>query len=111
MERDDVLGNLVSELRRGTVVLGVLASLGKPAYGYSLIERLSGAGLSVEANTLYPLLRRLEGQGLLTSSWDTTGAKPRKYYALTDFGGEVLRELTRQWYATQHNLTNILGGN
>jgi len=107
---DDLLGNLVQEMRRGTVVLCVLASLVEPTYGYSLIERLSGTGIAVEANTLYPLLRRLESQGLLVSTWNTDGAKPRKYYSLTGLGREVLGELTRQWQTTVRAMDNILKG-
>lgn len=108
MKREDLLGNLVLEMRRGTVVLGVLASLRQPAYGYGLIERLSATGIAVEANTLYPLLRRLEGQGLLVSTWNTDGAKPRKYYALTDLGGEVLGEMRVQWQTTVRAMEGIL---
>ena len=108
MDRDDILLNLVSEMRRGTLVLCVLASLDEPTYGYSLIEELAGTGLAIEANTLYPLLRRLESQGLLEATWNTDGAKPRKYYALTTLGGQVLTELTKQWRATVAAMDAIL---
>ena len=65
------------ELRRGSVLLVCLLLLRSPDYGYGLLERLQTSGVDVDANTLYPLLRRLEAQGLLTSEWDTEGARPR----------------------------------
>lgn len=97
MERDAILSALAQELRRGTVVLSVLATLRQPKYGYSLVSELGEKGLPVEANTLYPLLRRLEAQGLLQSSWELGGAKPRKYYAVTPLGEEIYQALKRQW--------------
>ncbi|MDR0531933.1 MAG: PadR family transcriptional regulator [Oscillospiraceae bacterium] len=108
MERADIVGGFVAELRRGTVILCVLASLGEPTYGYSLMETLGRTGIPVEANTLYPLLRRLEGQGLLASAWDTGGAKPRKYYSLTEFGREIREELKERWQSTVQNMNQIL---
>jgi len=108
MEQENLVPNLVLEMRRGTVVLVVLASLSEPMYGYNLVEHLSGTGVAVEANTLYPLLRRLESQELLTSSWNTDGAKPRKYYTLTDRGRQVLAELTQHWHAITASLEQIL---
>ena len=68
MDKDDLVSGFLLELRRGMVILCVLAKLRRPAYGYQLITDLAETGLPVEANTLYPLLRRLEGQGLLESS-------------------------------------------
>ena len=64
--------------------------------------------MPVEANTLYPLLRRLEGQGLLQSSWETGGAKPRKYYRRTPMGDEVLSALTRHWKRTAESVDDLL---
>ena len=97
MDKSELISGFLLELRRGTIVLCVLAKLREPAYGYSLITSLSETGISVEANTLYPLLRRLEGQGLLESSWSTEGTKPRKYYVITALGKEVLSVLERHW--------------
>lgn len=97
MDKQEILAGQVLEMRRGTIVLCVLACLQTPMYGYSLISRLEAGGITVEANTLYPLLRRLEGQGLLESSWETDGAKPRKYYRLTALGREVYAELAAHW--------------
>jgi len=109
-KKEEIISSFLLELRRGTVILCVLSMLKAPTYGYSLISDLSGTGFAIEANTLYPLLRRLEGQGLLESSWNTEGAKPRKYYTTTDFGKEVLTELTRHWESTTHSMEKILEG-
>lgn len=93
----EIVEGLVSELRRGTVVLSVLSQLGDKEYGYSLVQLLAQKGMAVEANTLYPLLRRLEGQGLLRSEWDTDEAKPRKYYSRTPLGDSVYAALKKEW--------------
>ena len=86
------------ELRRGTSSLACLALLASaPDYGYHLIERLAALGLDVEANTLYPLLRRLEKQGLLTFEWDTTQARPRKTYRTSPAGEELIAVLRQDW--------------
>lgn len=96
-DEKDLLSGLVLELRRGTVVLSVLSRLSEPKYGYALVQDLEEHGVSIDANTLYPLLRRLEGQGLLESRWETGGSKPRKYYCRTQAGTEIYRALRRQW--------------
>ncbi|MCL2404441.1 MAG: PadR family transcriptional regulator [Defluviitaleaceae bacterium] len=109
MRNDELLAGFLQEMRRGTIIICVLAKLRQSAYGYNLIAELSQTGIPIEANTLYPLLRRLESQGLLKSAWNTTdGAKPRKYYATTDFGLEVLAELKKHWQEAVHNMNNIL---
>ena len=105
----EIMAGLASELRRGTVVLGVLTLLTQPTYGWSLIAQMEELGLPADGNTLYPLLRRLEKQGLLKSEWETAGAKPRKYYVITPEGDEVRRELSGQWYTTVESMTEILG--
>ena len=110
MDKDDIVSGFLLELRRGTITLCVLARLQEPTYGYHLIGHLSNCGIPVEANTLYPLLRRLEGQGLLASEWNTDGAKPRKYYCATPFGNEVLAELKKHWQATVQSMNQILEG-
>lgn len=97
MTTEETLAAHGQELRRGTVVLAALASLSEPRYGYALLEHLAGAGIDVEGNTLYPLLRRLEKQGLLTSEWNTDESRPRKFYALTAEGRDVLTALTQEW--------------
>ena len=96
-DNTEILANLVPEFRRGTLVLSVLSQLSEPVYGYSLVQDLSGKGVEVEANTLYPLLRRLEKQGLVMSEWETTSNKPRKYYMRNVKGTQVYEELKKQW--------------
>lgn len=108
MDKKEIISGLILELRRGTVVLSVLAKLNAPTYGYSLIAELADTGIAVEANTLYPLLRRLEGQGLLESSWNIEGVKPRKYYVSTALGKEVLSELKLQWQDTAQSMNKLL---
>lgn len=105
---DDHLSIHEQELRRGTVVLAALASLGTPRYGYELLSHLGDAGVEVDGNTLYPLLRRLEKQGLLSSEWNTDETRPRKFYTLTDAGRVALRELTATWRALHTSLDPIL---
>lgn len=94
---DDVVSSMVLELRRGTLVMLALSQLRTPAYGYALVKSLADHGIPIEANTLYPLMRRLEAQGLLASEWDHAGSKPRKYYRTTDKGLRVLHEVEAQW--------------
>jgi DNA-binding PadR family transcriptional regulator len=97
MTTDATLASHLQELRRGTVVVASLTVLRTPGYGYSLLETLSDAGFEVEANTLYPLLRRLESQGLLTSAWNTDEARPRKFYRTSDAGVALAGTLSHDW--------------
>lgn len=94
---DLVLNGITQELRRGTITLAVLSQLKQPKYGYALIVFMNEKGIDIEANTLYPLLRRLEKQGILESFWDTDGTKPRKYYRLSEFGADVYSKLGAAW--------------
>ena len=96
-EERDLLAGLVMELRRGTLILSVLSQMSEAKYGYALVQSLEEKGVEIDPNTLYPLLRRLEKQGLLESRWETGGSKPRKYYQRTAYGNEIYRELKRQW--------------
>lgn len=105
--KEEVLSGLILELRRGTIVLSVLSKLKTPMYGYSLVSELSNSGFSVETNTLYPLLRRLESQGLLKSEWETGGAKPRKYYSTTDEGDEIQEKLRGHWLETVSSMNKL----
>lgn len=93
----EMKSHLIQELSRGTLTLAVLLMTEKPAYGYSLVVDLQQVGFDVEQNTLYPLLRRLEGQGLLESTWNTDENRPRKYYRLTDFGRSLSGDLAEEW--------------
>lgn len=97
MEENKLLESLTLELRRGTLILSVLSQLHNPQYGYSLVQCLEEKQVSIDPNTLYPLLRRLEKQGLLQSEWDTTETKPRKYYRRTPLGDEIYKQLKSQW--------------
>ncbi len=98
------------ELRRGIVVLAVLSLMGSAGYGYNLIQRLSVLGLDIEEGTLYPLLRRLEKQGLLQSEWDTTESRPRKYYRISVDGQAVLTAMRAEWQETVTVMRRILEG-
>ena len=77
-EEKDLLSSLLLELRRGTQTISVLSQMKEPKYGYALVQSLEEKGVAIDPNTLYPLLRRLQNQGLLESKWETSGAKPRK---------------------------------
>ncbi|MDX1807843.1 MAG: PadR family transcriptional regulator, partial [Paenisporosarcina sp.] len=81
-----LLNSLTTELRRGTLTLAVLSQLRTPQYGYSLVQRLENCGITIDQSTLYPLLRRLEKQELVTSTWNTSESRPRRYYVLSAFG-------------------------
>jgi PadR family transcriptional regulator PadR len=95
------------ELRRGTVVLACLVVLRTADYGYALLERLAELGFPVDANTLYPLLRRLEKQGLLTSDWNTDEARPRKFYRTTELGGRLADLLIEDWESIQSSIAKL----
>lgn len=89
----------LQELRRGTVVLACLRLLTEPGYGYGLLEQLQQRGFDTDANTLYPLLRRLEKQGHLTSEWNTDEARPRKFYRTSPAGRDLAAALTDDFQA------------
>lgn len=97
MDDGELLAGHVQELRRGTVVLACLSTLRSPHYGYGLLETLEAAGFSVDGNTLYPLLRRLEKQGLLTSEWNTDEPRPRKFYRVSPEGTALFETLMAEW--------------
>ncbi len=86
MEQDSLRDNFIQELRRGVIILAVLGSLREEQYGYSILKSLSDQGLDVDQGTLYPLLRRLETQGLLESKWRMEEARPRRYYVISAAG-------------------------
>lgn len=109
MEKD-LLESFLSELRRGTLILCVLSQLEEARYGYALVQRLEEKGIPIDANTLYPLLRRLEKQGLLCSEWNTAETKPRKYYKRTAYGNGIYLELVKQWRAMSAGMNDLLGG-
>ena len=107
-EEKDLMENLTSELRRGTLILSVLSQLSEAKYGYALVKSLEEKGVEIDPNTLYPLLRRLEKQGLLSSEWDVGESKPRKYYRRTFLGDDIYRELKAQWEQLSVNMERIL---
>ena len=94
---NESLENGVLEIRRGVMVLAVLSRLDQEQYGYSLIKSLAEAGLEIDQGTLYPLLRRLESQGLLQSAWRVETDRPRRYYVLSDEGRLFLPRLKKEW--------------
>jgi PadR family transcriptional regulator, regulatory protein PadR len=97
MNFSEILSGSQQELRRGTVVLACLLLLREPGYGYALLEELRDHGFPVDANTLYPLLRRLESQGMLLSEWNTLEARPRKFYRISPDGERLVTELIADW--------------
>ena len=106
----NLLDSLKTELRRGTLTLAVLSQLRTPQYGYSLVQLLEESGISIDQSTLYPLLRRLEKQGLVSSRWDTTESRPRKYYVLSEDGLVILFQLKTEWINISKELYTILRG-
>jgi DNA-binding PadR family transcriptional regulator len=104
----ELFEKLTQELRRGMLVLAVLSRLDEKRYGYDLISRLDEKGLEIEQGTLYPLLRRLEDQGLLTSEWNVEGSRPRRYYLLSPDGERMLEELAREWETIVETMQELL---
>lgn len=107
-ELNEILSSLTLELRRGTIVLSVLSQLNEPQYGYTLVKSMEEKGVSIDTNTLYPLLRRLEKQELLVSEWETDGNKPRKYYKRTELGNVVYEKLEAQWREMTESMNRLL---
>lgn len=107
-EEKEMLANLIQELRRGTLILSVLSQLQEPRYGYALVEQLEQKGVPIDPNTLYPLLRRLEKQGMLCSEWEMGESKPRKYYRRTVLGDAIYRELKVQWKCISEGMEALL---
>lgn len=96
------------ELRRGSLVMAALTALQSEAYGYALRGRLSSAGLEVDEGTLYPLIRRLEEQGLLESRWGASAeGRKRRYYTISAEGRELLQELRTEWESIRRSLDQL----
>ncbi len=110
MNLDDtaLLSNILLEMRRGTLTLAVLSQLKQPCYGYSLLQQLEKKRTNVEPGTLYPLLRRMEAQGLLESKWDTAESRPRKYYLLSRQGLEMYETLKNEWRRICEEMEGLL---
>ena len=106
MQDNQTFENVALELRRGLLVLAVMSQLAEEQYGYSLIKLLSDQGLEIDQGTLYPLLRRLESQGLLQSVWKLEEARPRRYYVISQTGRELLPRLKAEW----NSIVAMMGG-
>ena len=102
-------GRAVAGIALGMIVLAVLSQLNQEQYGYSLLKRLSSQGLDIDQGTLYPLLRRLESQGLLSSSWNTEGSRPRRYYVISSAGQEIFPRLKAEWKNIVSMMNRMLG--
>lgn len=107
-EEKDLMDNLLQELRRGTLIISVLSQLKTEKYGYALVQSLEKQGVYIETNTLYPLLRRLEKQGLLESAWEMGESKPRKYYRRTEYGSNIYEALKMQWFQLSRTMEGLL---
>ena len=103
----EISTKLNSEIRRGSLVLAVLGQLKAEHYGYSLRKSLAEQGLEVEEGTLYPLIRRLEKQGLLESEWREENKRRKRFYRLSPTGGEVYKKLLQEWLTMQKCLLAI----
>ena len=109
MENDEIVQNMLLELRRGVLSIAVLSQLSREQYGYSLLKGLSDQGMEIDQSTLYPLLRRLESQGLLQSDWRIMDeARPRRYYVISTQGKAVLTKLKREWSAMVETMKQML---
>lgn len=108
MKNTEVLNHMILELKRGTQIMIVLDALKEMQYGYSLLQILNEKNTNIEAGTLYPLLRRLDKQGLLDSNWDTSESRPRKYYRLSDFGVSALQDLKIAWKEIINDVNEII---
>lgn len=105
---DETFAKLEQELRRGVIVIAVLSQLRTQQYGYSLRQALAERGMPIEEGTLYPLLRRLEAQGLLTSEWRIENGPPRRYYALSAAGAQLQKRLTASWQGVVETMSDLL---
>jgi len=108
MAENSNFAQLELELRRGVVVLAALSKLDTPRYGYELRQVLADRGMPIEEGTLYPLLRRLESQGLLTSEWRTDEGAPRRYYVLSAAGRRLLKKLAETWQSLNESMGRLL---
>jgi len=104
----DLFESMKLELRRGSLVLAVLACLRTERYGYTLRQALAADGLEMEESTLYPLLRRLEGQGLLDSEWREEEKRRKRFYRLSPAGTEMLAALADEWRGINASLDKLL---
>ena len=105
---DEIFENLRLELRRGCLIVAVLAQLRTEQYGYTLRKALADDGLAIDEGTLYPLLRRLETQGLLVSQWREEERRNKRFYRLSPTGEQILGQLLEEWQRINASLSKIL---
>jgi len=105
---DNLFENLRLELRRGCLILAVLAQLRQEHYGYTLRKALAEHGLVIDESTLYPLLRRLEAQGLLASEWREEEKRNKRFYRLSSDGEQILSQLLQEWHDLNASINSIL---
>jgi PadR family transcriptional regulator, regulatory protein PadR len=105
---DDAYEKLRLELRRGSLVLAVLAALKVERYGYTLRKELADAGLEIDEGALYPMLRRLESQGLLTSEWREEEKRNKRFYRLTPEGEQIFTQLLQEWHAINASIQQTI---
>jgi PadR family transcriptional regulator, regulatory protein PadR len=105
---DDLFQNLRLELRRGSIVIAVLAEVRREQCGYTLRKALADIGLEIDEGTLYPLLRRLESQGLLTSEWREEDKRKKRFYRLSGNGKQMLKQLAAEWRGINSSLDGII---
>jgi PadR family transcriptional regulator, regulatory protein PadR len=104
---DDLFEKLRIELRRGSLILAVLGALREERYGYTLRQSLEDAGLPIEEGALYPLLRRLESQGLLTSEWREDAKRNKRFYKLNPDGEDLLAQLLGEWNSISESILRL----
>ena len=104
----EVFENLRLELRRGCLSLAVLSQLRTERYGYTLRKALAEQGIEMDESTLYPLLRRLETQGLLASEWREEEKRNKRFYRLSPEGKQMLKQLVAEWQKINASLNGIL---
>lgn len=106
----NLFDNMRLELRRGSLVLAVLAQLRTEQYGYTLRKSLADHGMAIDEGTLYPLLRRLESQGLLDSEWREEDKRNKRFYVLSSNGRQLLKQLLAEWKNIDASLNGIVKG-
>jgi PadR family transcriptional regulator, regulatory protein PadR len=107
---NNLFENLSMELRRGSLILAVLAQLHTEQYGYTLRKALAEHGMAVDEGTLYPLLRRLETQGLLVSEWREEDKRNKRFYVLSDVGKQIFQQLLAEWQSIDSSLKGMTEG-
>src|SRR6266851_227726 len=105
---NNLFENLRLELRRGSLILAVLAQLRSEQYGYTLRKSLAEHGMAIDEGTLYPLLRRLETQGLLVSEWREEDKRNKRFYSLSPEGKQILQQLLAEWQSIDSSLNGIV---